>query len=173
VVESSVFQIAGYKNSGKTTLVQGVIRELQKQSYTAVTIKHHGHGGKPDVIDDKDSSLHIGAGAMASLAEGDGSILLQADNLDWPLERLIQLMSVFVPDIILIEGYKQERYPKAVIARDLEEAQKLSCLENVHAVITPLLPEEARSYFGPIPVWPFSEGAEKLAAYIASIHKFV
>ncbi|MCA1039500.1 molybdopterin-guanine dinucleotide biosynthesis protein B [Bacillus infantis] len=169
MVEPVIFQIVGFKNSGKTTLVQSVIRELQKQGYAAVTIKHHGHGGKPDVLEDKDTSLHMRAGALASLAEGEGSILIQADNLDWPLERLIQLMAAFGPDIILIEGYKKECYPKAVIARNLEEAESLSRLDNVHAAITPLLPEEAHPYFGKKPVWPSSEAAEKLAAYIISL----
>ncbi|MGD6841603.1 molybdopterin-guanine dinucleotide biosynthesis protein B [Bacillus infantis] len=169
MVEPVVFQIAGFKNSGKTTLVQAVIRELQKQGYAAVTIKHHGHGGKPDVLEDKDTSLHMRAGALASLAEGEGSILIQADKLNWPLERLIQLMTAFGPDIILIEGYKKECYPKAVIARNLEEAEKLSRLDNVHAAITPLLPEDAHPYFGKNPVWASSEAAEKLAAYIISL----
>jgi molybdopterin-guanine dinucleotide biosynthesis adapter protein len=169
VVKPFIFQIAGYKNSGKTTLVQGVIRELQRQGYTAVTIKHHGHGGRPDVLENKDSSLHIRAGAMASLAEGGGSILLQADRIDWPLERLVQLMAIFAPDIILIEGYKEECYPKAVIVRDLDEASGLSCLENIHAVITPLLPEEVSPFFNRIPVWPIRDAAKKLASYIAGV----
>jgi molybdopterin-guanine dinucleotide biosynthesis adapter protein len=168
VVKPSVFQIVGFKNSGKTTLVQAVIREIQKQGMAAVTIKHHGHGGKPDVLEDKDSSLHIKAGAMASLTEGGGSILMQADRLDWPLEQLIGLMSVFGPDIILIEGYKKECYPKAVIVRDLDEASQLSSLENIHAVITPLLPGEAQPYFEQVPLLPISEAAEKLASYIIS-----
>lgn len=169
MVKPVVFQIAGFKNSGKTTLVQAVIRELQKRGVAAVTIKHHGHGGKPDVLEDKDTSLHMKAGALASLAEGEGSILIQADRLDWPLERLIQLMSAFGPDIILIEGYKKECYPKAVIVRNLEEAEDLSRLDNIHAAITPLLPEDMHPYFGKNPVWTSSEAADKLAAYMISL----
>ena len=96
-----------------------------------VTIKHHGHGGKPDVIENTDSFCHVSAGAMASLVEGEGRMLLQADNLDWSLEQKIEFMKIFDPDIILIEGHKYKHYPKIVLIRNQEDASQLDQLTNI------------------------------------------
>ena len=38
-----ILQIVGFKDSGKTTLLQQSITFLKSQGYHIVTIKHHGH----------------------------------------------------------------------------------------------------------------------------------
>ncbi len=46
---TSILQIVGYQNSGKTTLVEKVVYALAEQNMKVATIKHHGHGGFPEV----------------------------------------------------------------------------------------------------------------------------
>ena len=41
-----ILQIVGFKNSGKTTLMQHTIQFLKSYGYTIATIKHHGHIGE-------------------------------------------------------------------------------------------------------------------------------
>lgn len=113
-----------------TKLVDCLSRENKK----VVTLKHHGHGGKPDIFDEKDSSLHIKAGAYASLVEGDGRILLQAEKQGWTLKEKIELLSFLHPDFIIIEGHKNENYPKAVIVKHSEDLELLDVLNNIIAV---------------------------------------
>lgn len=42
---SSILQIVGYQNSGKTTLVEKMVHALTEREMKVATIKHHGHGG--------------------------------------------------------------------------------------------------------------------------------
>ena len=45
----SILQIVGYQNSGKTTLVGKIVHVLTESEMKVATIKHHGHGGFPEV----------------------------------------------------------------------------------------------------------------------------
>lgn len=129
-----VFQIVGYQNSGKTTMMKKLIKELAKHNLTVATVKHHGHGGKPAVDGQKDSDEHFKSGAAASLVEGEGLLLLQGEKEDWTLDEKIQLLSFFEPDIILIEGHKRAPYPKGVIIRKEEDMELLGKLENIKTI---------------------------------------
>ena len=134
VVKPFVFQIVGYQNSGKTTIVKKLISDLAKEQISVVTMKHHGHGGKPIIAEEKDSSQHIGAGALASLVEGGGRLILHAEKREWKIEEQIQLLSQLHTDIILIEGHKFAEYPKGVIVRRQEDVELLSMLENIQVI---------------------------------------
>ncbi len=134
MVKPVLFQIAGYQNSGKTTLSLRLIKLLSAAGLKVATAKHHGHGGKPDVVESKDSATHINAGAAVSLVEGEGRMLIQAESKQWSLSDEIEILSCFNPDVVLIEGYKKEPYPKAVILRDEADVELLEQLTNIQAV---------------------------------------
>ncbi len=130
-----VFQVVGYQNSGKTTLVKKIIEKLTERSFSIATIKHHGHGGKPDMIENKDSSEHILSGAIASLVEGDGRLLLQGEKSNWTITEQLEILNSLNPEIIIIEGHKNEDYPKVVILRTVEDRELLEKLTNIKAVL--------------------------------------
>lgn len=75
VKEPVIFQVSGYQNSGKTTLINKLISGLKEKGLSVITIKHHGHGGKPEAPEGKDSTSHIESGAAASLVEGEADCL--------------------------------------------------------------------------------------------------
>jgi molybdopterin-guanine dinucleotide biosynthesis protein B len=135
LVKPAIFQIVGYQNSGKTTITTKLIHALKLHGFMAVTIKHHGHGGKPDVAETKDSANHIAAGAMASIVEGDGRLILQAENTNISLEKQIKLMDHFQPDVILIEGYKDEPFPKLLLLREQNDLSLLTRVKNVKLIM--------------------------------------
>ncbi|KAB2337709.1 molybdopterin-guanine dinucleotide biosynthesis protein B [Cytobacillus depressus] len=129
-----VFQVAGYQNSGKTTFVNKIITRLSEQKFRAATIKHHGHGGKPELNEMKDSSQHISSGAFASIVEGDGRLILHAEQTEWTVDEQISILSHFDLDLIIIEGHKKAYYPKVIILKELED-EKLLTLTNIQAVL--------------------------------------
>jgi molybdopterin-guanine dinucleotide biosynthesis adapter protein len=135
LVKPVVFQVVGYQNSGKTTFSSKVVHQLKAHQFRAVTIKHHGHGGKPDAWMSKDTGKHLGSGAIAAIVEGDGRLLLQAEDYDCNLEDQIELLTFFKPDVILIEGYKQEHYPKLLLVREPTDIALLGKVNNVIATI--------------------------------------
>lgn len=65
-----ILQIVGYQNSGKTTLMEQLIKRATTEGLRVGTIKHHGHGGVPMIEASKDSSRHELAGASVTAVEG-------------------------------------------------------------------------------------------------------
>lgn len=131
----SILQIVGYQNSGKTTLVEKIVHVLTESEMKVATIKHHGHGGFPEVAQ-KDSERHRKAGAVVSSVEGAGLLSLSSLREEWSLQEIIRLYEFFEVDTILIEGYKKESYPKVVLLRSEEDVELLHKVENIVAVIT-------------------------------------
>lgn len=130
-----ILQIVGYQNSGKTTLTEKLIEAFSYEGMKVATIKHHGHGGYPEVPQ-KDSERHRQAGAIVSSVEGAGLLSLSSLRDKWSLQEIIRLYEFFEIDLILIEGYKTENYPKVVLLRSIEDISLLNQVENVMAVIT-------------------------------------
>ncbi|WP_026286268.1 molybdopterin-guanine dinucleotide biosynthesis protein B [Salsuginibacillus kocurii] len=131
-----VLQIVGYSNSGKTTLVEKVTYRLSQAGRQVAAIKHHGHGGAlKKQRDSVDSERHLGAGAQVATVEGGGSLQLQASGIEPSFEQLLSLQQWFGPDLIVVEGYKREAYPKVVLVRSREDNELLATCENVLCVI--------------------------------------
>ncbi|MCC3355584.1 molybdopterin-guanine dinucleotide biosynthesis protein B [Bacillus sp. REN16] len=132
-----LLQVVGYQNSGKTTLVEKIVKKGTDLGYQIATIKHHGHQSSLENLhQEKDSSRHFKAGASASLLEGGGSLQLEAKTSQWTLEKLIQLYAFFENDMIVIEGYKTANHPKIVLIKQEADIELLTSLSNIVAVIT-------------------------------------
>ena len=132
-----LLQIVGYQNSGKTTLVEKIVKKGTELGVKIATIKHHGHTSSLKKINqEKDSSRHFEAGASATIVEGGGNLQLEAKTSGWTLEKLIQLYALFENDMIVIEGFKSADYPKIVLIRNDEDMELLTSLTNIVAVIT-------------------------------------
>lgn len=133
-----VLQIVGFQNSGKTTLLTKIIKAMSSKGLRVGIIKHHGHGGFPDSYDtDKDTAKHREAGATVTGVEGAGMLQLHALNGEgWTLPEIISFYNNLPLDIILIEGFKREVFPKIVLLRTEEDEVLLEQLENIQAVIS-------------------------------------
>ena len=57
-----IISIVGKSDSGKTTLIEKIIPELNKRGYRVATVKHDVHGFDID-IEGKDSWRHKNSGA--------------------------------------------------------------------------------------------------------------
>lgn len=134
MVKPVIFQIVGYQNSGKTTFLEKILSEMQKIQLKTITIKHHGHGGKPEVAKDKDSTRHLQSGAMVSIVEGDGLLVLESLKENWSLQEKVELASFFQPDCILIEGHKFVSFPKAVLLRNRDDISLVDQLKEIKVV---------------------------------------
>ncbi|MCF8011313.1 MAG: molybdopterin-guanine dinucleotide biosynthesis protein B [Clostridiales bacterium] len=108
-----VISVVGWSNSGKTTFLEQLVRELKHRGYRVGTIKHH-HGDidKPG----KDTWIHSRAGAeITSLAGSSGFALFKKCNEIEILDEVCNYMSEM--DIIITEGFKSENKPKIEIRR--------------------------------------------------------
>lgn len=128
-----VLQIAGYKNSGKTTLASAIVRRLSSRGYLIGTIKHDAHSFEPDVPG-TDTWKHREAGAYATA-------ITSPSRTAWTMERptsletLLNEMRQHALDAVIVEGFKDAPYPKVVLLRDETDAELLR-LPNIVAVAT-------------------------------------
>ena len=132
----SICQIVGYKNAGKTTVMEKLISHFTLTDKKIGTLKHHGHGGEPKHAPGTDSFKHLQAGSSVSAVQGEKQLQLSiADVSSYPLEKLISLYTFIPIDILLIEGFKQADYPKIIVVKN-EEDKNLLELSNIIAVIS-------------------------------------
>ncbi|WP_040287644.1 molybdopterin-guanine dinucleotide biosynthesis protein B [Sporosarcina koreensis] len=130
--------IAGYKNSGKTTLLERWIGIAKQAGRSVAVLKHHGHGGPvelPPVL--TDTTRFFRKGADASLAAGGGTCQLLL-NSEPDFETLKQLAAQGKPDILLIEGYKEETGDKVILVREPEDWETLQHLDGIRLIVGPL-----------------------------------
>ncbi len=134
-LNTQIIQVVGYRNSGKTVLIEKIVAFLIRGGWKVGTIKHHGHGGLPDQMADKDSIRHFHAGAEVAAVEGDGllQILFKRKR---ELNDILDLYEDFDLDAILIEGYKKAAFPKLVMIRKEDDIPLLDRVSEVAAVIT-------------------------------------
>lgn len=128
-------QVVGFKNSGKTTLINHWVKTIKAAGLSVIVIKHHGHGANLAMPDErKDSMQYLASGADASIVSGAGvtQYMLQ-EQLELP--GLMKLAKAEQPDIILIEGFKTAMYPKAILVKEEEEWEKLQDLSDIQLVV--------------------------------------
>ncbi len=107
-----VYGVVGWKNAGKTTLMERLVSDITGRGFTVSTIKHAHHVFDVD-RPGKDSFRHREAGAQEVLVASGARWALMHELRDAeepPLEDLLAKMSPV--DLILIEGYKRDSHFK-------------------------------------------------------------
>ena len=112
-----VFGVIGWKDSGKTTLVERLITELTGRGLRVSTIKHAHHAFEID-HEGRDSHRHRMAGAAEVLVASRARWALMAELRGEEEPALPALLAKLSPcDLVLIEGYKGGRHPKVEAVR--------------------------------------------------------
>lgn len=142
-MDYSVLQIVGYQNSGKTTLIEKIVERLHGSGIRVGVLKHHGHGGMPDLGQNKDSTRYFKSGATVTMVEGEGTIQLVGELHEMGIEKKLALLHQFQIDVVIIEGYKNLSYPKIVMIRCKED---LCLLKNLSQVVAIVYWPETREY---------------------------
>lgn len=127
--------VVGFKNSGKTTLIARWVVLLKKAGLSVAVLKHHGHGGQPSMPDaSTDTMQFFDSGADVSLVAGGGAVQLLL-NEEPDFIGLKKLATSGQPDILLIEGYKEQQGEKVVLLRSREDWDALQTLQGIQLVV--------------------------------------
>ncbi len=119
-----LYGVTGWKNSGKTVLVERLVAELTARGLAVSTLKHAHHGFDVDQPG-KDSHRHRAAGAAQVLVASARRWALMTELRGAPEPPLEALLARLDPvDLVLVEGFKRDRHPKietrrAATAQDL------------------------------------------------------
>ncbi len=123
--------VVGFKNSGKTTLIAHWITLLKGLGYEVAVLKHHGHGGAPELPPvHTDTVQFLESGAASTLVAG-GNMIQLIQYKEHSFEQLKALAASGEPDVLLIEGYKKEAGEKVVLIRNEEDRQELESLNGI------------------------------------------
>jgi molybdopterin-guanine dinucleotide biosynthesis protein B len=109
--------VAGWKNSGKTTLVTGLVAELARRGFKVATVKHAHHAFQIDDAE-TDSARHRRAGAaQVAIVSASRWALVRELGAD-PEPTLDEMIDRLDPcDLVIVEGYKRAPIPKIEVRR--------------------------------------------------------
>lgn len=107
-----VFGITGWKNTGKTGLMERLVTDFTARGLSVSTVKHAHHTFDVD-HEGRDSYRHRAAGAQeVLLCSGNRWALMHElrDEVEPPLAALLTKLAPV--DLVLIEGFKTESHAK-------------------------------------------------------------
>lgn len=152
-----VVLLSGYSNSGKTTIIEKLLKHFTEKGIEIATIKHHR--GNFDIGENKDSTKHLRAGAasVSLISEEDYIVIKKINKKNGLSEILDNIKDV---DLILVEGYKNESFPKIEVYRsELGNPRLDKRDQNIIGVVSDDLSDED------LPLFRFDE-IEELANFI-------
>lgn len=107
-----IYGVTGWKNAGKTGLMERLVAEITGRGFSVSTVKHAHHTFEVD-HPGKDSHRHRIAGAREVLLASRNRVALMHELRDEDEPTLETLLARLSPvDLVLIEGYKRDVHPK-------------------------------------------------------------
>jgi molybdopterin-guanine dinucleotide biosynthesis protein MobB len=127
-----VLSIVAKSGTGKTTLLEKLIREMKRRGYKVGAIKHDAHRFDIDK-EGKDSWRLTQAGADTMLITSPEKLALVKQYPQTEEPSLAESVATYCQDvdIVLTEGFKKSAMPKIEVHRS-ERSQELLCRGEDH-----------------------------------------
>lgn len=150
-----LFGVAGWKNSGKTTLMVRLIGELARRGY-AVSVIKHAHAKFEIDHEGRDSFKMREAGACQVALSSPRRFALMRELADAPEMSFKEVLAYAGPcDLVLVEGFKREIFPKIEIRRD--GAQSREPLHGAVPQIVAIVSDRPEIETDPVPVFELED----------------
>ena len=120
-----IIGVVGWKDTGKTTLIEKLIGELNKRNLTVSTIKHSHHKVS---IDKKgtDSFRHFNAGAKETILTSDKKWVKFSRQISDGQGNFSHLIKQIIPvDILIVEGFKASDHKKIEVINSMNGRKPL------------------------------------------------
>ena len=128
--------IVGWKNSGKTYFAQKLINYFNSKNFKVASIKHAHHEfdiDKPNT----DSYLHRKAGSQEILVSSSKRWVKIVELRGAEERKLSDLLNELdSPDIVIIEGYKNESHPKLEIIKEDTKDYLFTRLNTITGIVS-------------------------------------
>ena len=134
-MSQKIIGVAGFKNAGKTTLVERLVRHLTERGYRISTVKHAHHSFDID-HEGRDSfrHRHAGAGEVAVISGQRWAIIHELRQEPEPSFDAI-LAKLAPCDLVIVEGYKHGRHDKIEVRNLALDHPKLESQDPTIAAI--------------------------------------
>mgnify|MGYP003983673881 FL=1 len=109
--EATIISIAGKQNAGKTTLIKDLIPKLKEQGYRVGTLKYNIR--KFDIDHEgKDTYKYSSSGAdSVAISTQSEFVVMKKTAKPLTLHEIIEAHFSDV-DVVLVEGYREDGYPR-------------------------------------------------------------
>jgi len=135
MINIPIICIIGRSNSGKTTVLEKLIRKYRRRDYRVATIKHHSHPGIEIDRPGKDTWRHAQAGSdHVVISAPDRVASIRRVDREPTLEEIAT--SIHDVDVILTEGYKQTDQGKIEVVRAARRNEPICTPGELLALVT-------------------------------------
>jgi molybdopterin-guanine dinucleotide biosynthesis adapter protein len=111
-----VYGVIGWKNAGKTGLMERLVADITRRGFSVSTVKHVHHAVDLDQPG-KDTFRHRQAGAREVVLASADRFALMVEHRG-PEPELSAILARLAPvDLVLVEGYKRDAHPKVEVWR--------------------------------------------------------
>ena len=156
-----IIGIVGWKDSGKTTLIEKLIPCFRAEGLKVATVKHAHHEFDIDHVG-KDSYRHRAAGANEVIVASAARWALIHELRDEPEPSLEDLLVRLSPaDLVIVEGFKAHGHPKIEVIRDGREPPLYLSDRSIVAVAS-----DRGGFAVALPILPLDD-AKAVAAFIS------
>ena len=136
--------VVGWKNSGKTTLLEKLILYLTTEGYKVSSLKHAHHSFDID-FEGKDSYRHRKAGSKEVLISSNSrwALIHEIDGKELSLKELLKKMEKV--DLVFVEGFKNSdiSFPKIEICRQVNNKEYIYKNDkNIIALVSETKPSD-------------------------------
>jgi molybdopterin-guanine dinucleotide biosynthesis protein MobB len=117
MLEGRVIGVCGHKDTGKTQVVEGLVKFLKAKGFSVGTVKHV-HGALTTSPSATDSERHLAAGADCVVVESSDVNQINVRSragLNSTDAVEAAAMHLFGCDYIIVEGFKRAEIPKIVV----------------------------------------------------------
>lgn len=125
-----VIALCGAKNSGKTTLLAGIIPLLSAKGLRIAAVKHDGHQFDPDLPNTDSYRLRAAGAAKVAVYSSQRSMIAMERSIS-PQELIPHFQDI---DLVLLEGGKDSLYPKLEVLRRENSLELVSNKINLMAI---------------------------------------
>lgn len=127
--------VARHSNSGKTTLLEKLLREAKERGWRVAVVKHDAHEFDMDKPG-KDSWRFAQAGAdVVAISSPHKMAILETRELERTLDEVLERLPDDV-DLIFTEGYKHGNKPKIEVFRSVVHQELFSKPEELIAIVS-------------------------------------
>ena len=127
--EVTIISIVGKKNAGKTTLIRTLIPELKERGHRVGTLKYNikefkiDHEGK-----DTYKYYHSGADSIALTSQDEIAVIKRVTGPPGISEIITKYLNDV--NIVFVEGYRGEDYPRT---KDAEDFPRIKIIDSKEA----------------------------------------
>lgn len=123
-------QVIGFKKSGKTLVIESMVKQLVEQNIAVSVLKHDAHNAAMDK-NGTDSDRFFKAGAMTVTLKSDTNYFTHKRTT--PDATIAELVAELPdqPQIVLAEGFKNDHFDKLALLRPTDHKADLASFTHI------------------------------------------